>query len=1098
MGNSTKKYWTGLEDLHETPEFKKSRDNEFTEDLPVEDFLNDNRLDATTTGRRDFLKFLGFGLGAATLAACEAPVIKSIPYVNKPEEITPGVANYYASSYFDGYDFASILVKTREGRPIHIKGNKQYGAAGGRSSARVNASVLSLYDSERLQGPVSEGADVDWDLLDGKVADAINAAVASGKKVRLLTNTVNSPSTLAAIEKMAAKIAPASEEGEANDSFKHVQYEPVSYSGMLAANEESFGRSFIPDYQFQKAKTIVSVAADFLGGWLMSNDYTGQYIENRRPENGWMSNHFQFETLLSLTGTNADARYPIKPSQEGAVVASLHNHIAAKAGGAKVGVNTSEVDAMTKRAAEKLWADKGQSLVVAGSNSKGVQVMVNSINSMLGNYGNAIPTDNELNMFNTTDQDIHVLIDEMNAGDVGVLVIAGANPSYNLPNADAFRTALDKVEHRVAVSQYNDETASLCNHLAPDHHYLESWNDFRVKGDYVALAQPTISKLYNTRQFGESLLRWSGSSESYHDFMQTNWAELLLDAPLELAAGIDAWNRVVHDGGVQLPSTDLGLSTFAGDLSSAAADVKSMVGMTGGEFEIALYTKTGIGNGSHAANPWLQELPDPITKATWDNYVTMAPTDIRERGYNEYLGEQSPATRITLSVNGTEYKMPVVPVPGQKPGTLGIALGYGRGGNSEKIGKAAYQTGDYGGHIKDDNGNLMPIGTNVYPLVTKVGNHHVYANFAATIAGTDGTYPIATTQTQHTIMDRHSVLRETDLETYNSGDVASYNPPAELVFHGAPENGHSHEGHEHDGQEHGDEGHGDHKVHVENIDIWDSHKVEHVGHRWGMSIDLNTCIGCGECVVSCHSENNVPVVGKDEVRRARDMHWLRIDRYYSSAMNQEKGEEEGMGTIETYRKMEVPEENPKVVHMPMMCQHCNHAPCETVCPVAATTHSSEGLNQMTYNRCIGTRYCANNCPYKVRRFNWFNYQAYDKFKEFNPAQDATSRMVLNPDVTVRARGVMEKCSMCIQRIQAGKLEAKKAGEPVKDGAIKTACAEACPTNAITFGDINDKASKVRKNHESDRGYYALEEIGVKPNIAYMVKVRNEVESTSEA
>lgn len=1088
MGNSTKKYWTGLEDLHETSEFKKSRDNEFAEDLPVEEFLNDNRLGSTTTGRRDFLKFLGFGLGAATLAACETPVIKSIPYVNKPEEITPGVANYYASSYFDGFDFASILVKTREGRPIHIKGNKQYGLGGGRTNARINASVLSLYDSERVQTPISDGAQVDWDLMDGKVVDGMQAALINGQKVRLLTNTINSPSTLAAINKLSENIA-SQARGEADpDLFKHVQYDPVAYSGMLEANEESFGKSFIPDYSFKKAKTIVSVAADFLSGWLFSNEYMGDYIENRRPENGWMSNHFQFETLLSLTGTNADRRYPIKPSQEGMIVASIHNHIAAKAGDSKVSVNTSEVDGITKNAAEKLWADKGQSLMVAGSNSKGIQVLVNSINQMLGNYGKTISTSNELNMFKSREQDIQNLIDEMNSGQVGMVIIAGANPVYSLPNADAFKAALEKVSSRVACSQYLDETASLCNHICPDHHYLESWNDFQIKNDYIALSQPTISKLYDTRQFAESILKWSGSDQSYYEFIQATWSEALptLD-------GQSRWDRAVHDGGMEVSAEGMGLSAFAGNVSAAASEVNKIGQMPQGEFEMVLYTNAGIGNGNHASNPWLQELPDPITKATWDNYLTMAPTDIRERGYNEYLGEQSPATRVVVSINGQEYKMPVVPVPGQKPGTLGLALGYGRGANGEKIGRAAYQVGEYGSYLKDDNGNLLPIGYNAYPFATKLGNTYLFQNFSATISGTDGTYPIATTQTQHTIMDRDSVLRETDLETYNTGDVSKYNPAAELVFHGAPED--KSKGHEPVGHDHGEEEHNDHKVHVEHIDIWDSHETEKTGHRWGMSIDLNACIGCGSCVVSCHSENNVPVVGKDEVRRSRDMHWLRIDRYFSSDMNKEKGEEEGVGTIEMYRKMEVPEENPKVVHMPMMCQHCNHAPCETVCPVAATTHSSEGLNQMTYNRCIGTRYCANNCPYKVRRFNWFNYMGYSKFKEVNPSQDATARMVLNPDVTVRARGVMEKCSMCVQRIQGGKLEAKKAGEPVKDGAIQTACAEACPTNAITFGDINDKKSEARKNHDSDRGYYALEEIGVKPNIAYMVKVRNEVEST---
>lgn len=1097
MGDSKKKYWTGLEDLHQTPEFKRASSKEFSEELPVEEFLNDERLGSATTGRRDFLKFLGFGLGAATLAACETPVVKSIPYVTKPEEITPGIANYYASSYFDGHDFASVLVKTREGRPIFIKGNRQYGLAGGRINARVSASVLSLYDSERLHFPMIDGARADWDQMDMKVVNAIQAAMINGQKVRLLTNTINSPSTLAAIEKLRENISTQSATA-AEDVFRHVQYEPVSYSGMLEANEESFGRAFIPDYDFSKAKTIVSVSADFLNDWLFANEYAGAYINNRRPENGWMSNHFQFESILTLTGTNADVRTPIKPSQEGLIVASIYNFIASRAGGTAVNVDTSAVDELCRRAAEKLWADRGQSLVVAGSNSKSIQVLVNAINNLLGNYGTTISTNNELNLSKAFDRDIQNLMAEMNAGEIGLLIVAGVNPAYSLHNAEAFREAMSNVSNRVACSLYMDETASLCNLICPDNHYLESWNDYRIKSNYVGLAQPTISKLYETRQFAESMLKWSGSDQDYHGFMQSTWSGMLSG----IAEGLtfsDDWNRAIHDGGMKLSAPSLDLTAFAGNVSGAASDIYSLTQGAGGEFEMVFYTKAGIGNGNHASNPWLQELPDPITKITWDNYVTMAPADLRERGYNEYIGEENPATVVVFTIGGREMRMPVVAVPGQKPGTLGLALGYGRGANGERIGKAAFQTGEYGGYLTKEDGLPKPIGFNAYPLVTMSGNNVLYQNLEVGISGTDGTYPLAASQTHHTIMDRTSVLRETDLATFTTADKEAYNPSAALVFHGAPkrEDGQSHGqgvGHDHD-HAGGDHQHDDHKVPVGDIDIWEDHPVNNVGHRWGMSIDLNACIGCGSCVVSCHIENNVPVVGKDEVRRARDMFWLRIDRYFSSGMSHEKGEAEGLGTIETYRKMEVPEENPKVVHMPMLCQHCNHAPCETVCPVVATTHSNEGLNQMTYNRCIGTRYCANNCPYKVRRFNWFNYMGYKKFREVNPAQDATMRMVLNPDVTVRARGVMEKCSMCVQRIQAGKLEAKKAGTPVQDGMIQTACAEACPTNAITFGDINDKGSQVRKNHDGKRGYYALEEIGTRPNIAYMLKVRNEVEST---
>jgi MoCo/4Fe-4S cofactor protein with predicted Tat translocation signal len=1083
MGNSTKKYWTGLEELHATPEFVQNSSKEFKDDLPVEAFLNDKRLSEATTGRRDFLKFLGFGLGAATLAACETPVIKSIPYVNKPEEITPGVANWYASTYSDGHDFASILVKTREGRPIHIKGNKQYGVAGGRTNARINASVLSLYDSERIQEPKKNGEAISWEDADAAIVAAVDAASLAGKKVRVLSSSIVSPSTEAAIKKFGEK---------AGENFAHVSYDAISYSGMLEANEASFGEASLPDYDFSKAKTIVSVAADFLSEWLFANDYVGQYIQNRVPENGWMSNHIQFESVMTVTGSNADVRKPIKPSQEGLIVASIYNHIARKAGMSTVNVSTAEVDELCAMAADKLWSDKGSSLLVAGLNHKGIQVLVNGINDMLGNYGNTITT-NKLYIKKAKDSEVQDLIAEMKSGQVGLLAIYGCNPAYSLQNADEFAAAIKNVETTVAISLYADETASLCQYQCPDNHYLESWNDYKVKSSEVSIAQPVISPLYNTRQGQQSFLRWSGVEENYLEFIKAQWS---MNMPSVAEGGIftDHWNRAVHDGGVKMTASVEEASAFAGDVSAAASDISKLASMAGGEFEVVLYTKAGIGDGAHASNPWLQELPDPITKITWDNYITMAPIDMRERGFNEYIGEENPASLATINAGGTSITLPVMAVPGQKTGTVGVALGYGRGANGEKIGKAAYQTGEYGGHIKDANGNLVPIGVNAFGLSLIAGSNRLYCNLNATIESANDTYPLATTQTQHTIMDRTSVLRETSLETFLAGDVEAYNPETKLVFHGAPK-AKGNDEHGHDDHAHGEEEHTDHKVAVKDIDLWGDHGVENIGHRWGMSIDLNKCIGCGSCVVSCHSENNVPVVGKDEIRRSRDMHWLRIDRYFTSDMNKEKGAEEGLGTIDMYRKMEIPEENPQVVHMPMMCQHCNHAPCETVCPVAATTHSNEGINQMTYNRCIGTRYCANNCPYKVRRFNWFNYMGYAKFNEVNPAQDVSFRMVLNPDVTVRARGVMEKCSMCIQRIQGGKLEAKKAGEPVKDGSIQTACAEACPTNAITFGDINDTKSKVRKNHESDRGYYTLEEVGVKPNIAYMVKVRNEIEST---
>mgnify|MGYP003322369372 CR=1 FL=1 len=485
--------------------------------------------------------------------------------------------------------------------------------------------------------------------------------------------------------------------------------------------------------------------------------------------------------------------------------------------------------------------------------------------------------------------------------------------------------------------------------------------------------------------------------------------------------------------------------------------------------ELITYQKTGIGDGKQANNPWLQEMPDPISKVTWDNYITMNPVEMSAVGYATTFDQENGLSMATISANGVKYTLPVYPSPGQALGTVGIALGYGRGGNGEKIGKAAYQTKEYGGYILNEKGHPKPIGENAFKMLSAVSNEFNYSN-SGKITKTDGEYIIAATQIHHTVMARQSIVRETTKSIYDAAkDKEPYNPTHKLQT--IDENGH----------------------HVEKpvgeFDLWDEHPVENIGHRWAMTIDLNACFGCGACLIACQAENNVPVVGKDEVRRGREMHWLRLDRYYSS------DEEAAIGTKKdkndfSYSEAELASLNPKVVHMPMMCQHCNHAPCETVCPVAATTHGRQGQNQMTYNRCVGTRYCANNCPYKVRRFNWFLYNENDEFDYH--MNDDLGRMVLNPDVTVRSRGVMEKCSFCIQTTQSVILKAKLEGRPVAKGEFNDSCAcsAACSSGAMRFGDINEEESPISKLIKDDRAYHLLDTVGTKPNVVYQVKVRN--------
>ncbi len=1056
------RYWTGMEELHETEEFKQARDNEFSTDLPVDEFVAKTGTEELSSGRRDFLKFLGFSVGAATLAACETPVTRVIPYVNKPEEVTPGMPSFYASSYYDGYDYASILVKTREGRPIYIKGNSDHGF--GAVNARINSSVLSLYDSTRLASPVSKDGVVTWADADKAVMNALKAADSSGAEIALMTESIASPSTTKAVMELKAAYPGA--------IISHVQYDARSFEGIRKASESSFGKAMIPFLDFSKAKAIVSVGADFMNDYPLSAQYTAAYGAKRKPEGAWMSKHFQFESMMSLTGSNADYRTAVKPSEEGKVLASIYNQVTGR------GSSNDMADA-TKKAADALKADRGASLVIAGSNDPNVQMIANAINEALGNIGSTVDTSTAVRTSNGTKAAYDALVSRMNSGKVKVLMMHGVNPAYDAADSAGFVAALGKVETSISFAMHADETAKHCTYILPDNHGLESWNDYNIVGAHYSLAQPTISPINDTRQYQESILKWAGREESYYEFIQANWMNDLAGMQT-VHSGLDFWNNALHNGSadlsVPMPESDSITEVDAEEEAPITSDISSALvaaSKGGSGIELFLYTKAGIGYGSHATNPWLQELPDPITKMCWDNYATMSPADVAENGFNMHLGEALPATVVTIEVNGKSIELPVVPVPGQKSGTIGVALGYGRGAGNEEIGKAAYQIKEYGGYMVDASGNRLPIGANAYAMVTTAGGTVSYHVSGANISATGGTYLMASTQTQHTVMERESVVKETTLNVFKTSDSEVYNKPHTLPMH---ENGETV------------------NKPISEVDLWDEHPIEEIGHWWGLNIDLSTCLGCSACVTACHSENNVPVVGKDEVRRSRDMHWMRIDRYFSSDMTKAKAKEEGMGAIAMYREMEVPGENPSVVHMPMMCQHCNHAPCETVCPVAATTHSSEGLNQMTYNRCIGTRYCANNCPYKVRRFNWFNYKAYSKFNEVNPSQDWTGRMVLNPDVTVRSRGVMEKCSMCVQRIQAGKLDAKIKGTPVSDGAIATACSEACPVDAITFGDMNDNASSVHNRKADKRAYMSLEEVGTRPSVSYMVKVRNRDEN----
>jgi MoCo/4Fe-4S cofactor protein with predicted Tat translocation signal len=1024
----SKKYWQSFGELNNSEANQKLVQNEFQEDLlPIEELRSESVLDAKTP-RRDFLKYLGFSTAAAAVAAsCEMPVKKAIPYVNKPDNLTPGVADFYATTYVQDGDVVSVLAKVRDGRPIKIEGNELSSITGGGTSARVQASVLDLYDTARLRFPLADGQEVStFEAFDKMVTDALSGL--NGAPVVLLTSTVTSPSTKEVISAFLAKY-PGS---------RHVTYDAVSYSGMLLANEQSYGKKAIPSYQFDKAKVVVSLGADFMGSWLNPVAFSKQFATGRKitADNLEMNKHFHFESFLSMTGANADERYVHRPSETGRVAAALLSTV--KGQGA-VGISDANLKAGIEKAAAELIANRGAGLVVSGSNDVNVQVIVNAINDAIGSNGTTINWGVTVNYRQGIDADMVKLVEDMNAGAVGALLIHGANPAYDYFDAEKFKTGLSKVGVTVSFNPKMDETTELCKYVIPDHHFLESWGDAEPESGYYSFMQPTIAPLFKTRQWQDSLLKWSAQSDTdYLSFLKNYWSRKL--------GSQDGWNKALQDGVVEPANRPVAGASFNGNLAAALDAVNSAKVSSG--IELALYQKVAIGEGKQANNPWLQELPDPVTKATWDNYVIMSWSmakemlgiDLTNSGQADKYEVNPPKPVVTVSFNNKSVSLPVLIIPGCHPQTIAIAVGYGR---SAKIGKAAEN-----------------VGQNVYGFADFNGATVQYQVADVEVSVVKGkTHPVALTQTHNTYEDRKEVVRETSLATLKHNPSYFTADREHLIATYAPKTGDFRN----------------------EATLYDPSLNERPGIHWGMSIDLNSCNGCGACVVACNAENNIPVVGKAEVLRGHEMHWLRIDRYYVSDKDN-------------------PDQLKDVVFQPMLCQHCDNAPCENVCPVAATMHSSEGINQMVYNRCIGTRYCANNCPYKVRRFNWADYMGADSFGNNQDIledsvlmmNDDLTRMVLNPDVTVRSRGVMEKCSFCAQRLQHAKLEAKKENRVMADGEATVACAQACASGCIVFGDVNDKNSLVYKtrSESSNRLFFVLEQLHTLPNVSYLAKVRN--------
>ena len=1077
-----KQPWVGLGQLTDTADFAERSTPEMPAGSLADQVAAADETDLKSN-RRDFLKMMGFGLGAATAAAaCDVPRKHAVPYVVKPDTIVPGVANYYASSFVSGGDFCPVLVKTREGRPIKIEGNGLASAAGlgAGTTSRAQASVLSLYDTERLSGPVRvtpatdlEGAPglsrVSWDELDLLVEKEIPPSA----RVRIVTSSVYSPTLTAAIQEFRARYTNA----------RVVTYDAASSSALVQAHRLAFGQAAIPGYDFSRADVIVGIDCDFLGTWVFPSLFNEQYSRRRKVVNQLrpsMNRHYQIESTMSMTGSNADHRIRVKPSHLGQATLELYNQVAGLTGGSAAGASTldPEAKAAIQTAARDLTAARGAALVVSGSNNLAEQQLVARINQMLGAYGTTADMSRPIRLRQGVDADMRTLIAEMNSGAVDAVIFTDdVNPAYDYPDRLQFGLAVAKVPRKLSTATTLTETSLLCDFIAPDSHVLESWGDAEPIAGVYTLIQPTIHRLWDSRQFGESLLRWGKSAAvsmadeyPYREFLRKQWRETLFTQQGQFASFDAFWDMSLSDGIVTgAPSVPVA----TGGAAAVAPATQVRRALPAGTLELMMPESVHLGYGQYANNPWLQETPDPVTRTTWSNYLQVPVTYSGGRNYATFQGlntEELKGKTDIVSVWTDELSVdtPCVIQFGMAPETVALAVGYGR----RIIGRAG-----------------RGIGTDVVPFMSidAEGNRQNYTalegvsealrtddRFAIVqyhhtmgVAALDGDEPVVADE-ERTLFGGYGGIADGYKGSLTERSIIRHADLSELPEF-AEELGHERAHHQK----------------LNSHGLYEGHEDAYkLGHHWGMYVDLNACTGCQACVVACIAENNIPVVGKNEVARHHEMTWLRIDRYY-------------YGDVD----------NPQVVYQPLMCQHCDNAPCENVCPVAATNHSSEGLNQMTYNRCIGTRYCANNCPYKVRRFNWFDYTTADLFIGNEPSlnegdvvvpiggempfgADNLTRMVLNPDVTVRSRGVIEKCSFCVQRIQAGKLTAKTEGRRLRDADVKTACQTACPTGAITFGDRNNPEGELMKVWNAPINYLVLEEVNVAPSVMYSAKITN--------
>ncbi len=962
--------------------------------------------------RRTFLKMAGFTVGSALTWGCtRAGDRRLVPYLVAPEEVVPGRPYWYASVCGACPAGCGVLTKNLDGRPIKLEGNPDHPVSQGGLCAIGQASVLSLYDAQRLTAPLKGHLTTDWKTVDGEIHAHIERLVASGAKVRFLTDSCLGPTDGHVIEQFLETFA---------DS-RLVIYDSISSSAIADAHSLSHGTRVVPRFHFDMADFIISFDADFLGSWISPVEFTRGYNAGRRPgvEVRAFSHHVQFESRLSLTGSNADQRVVVPPDRMQAAVAHLAETVARHMGRTvswssrpDSGVDQAVMDTIAGRMTR---VRPGRALIVCGENDRQTQLIINQLNEMLGAYDAGIVDLKQASLQRRgDDRALLELRDEMARGEVDALFIRGVNPVYDLPFGREFATVMDTIGLVVTFSDQRTETTEHAAFVCPEPHFLESWSDSEPVEGVFAIRQPVLRPIGETRTMMESLRQWMGAPVGAHDSIQDSWRERVF--PRATAAGVsfrEFWDTTLHDGWTEVVRDSLEVEFDAG----AMAGLVLPPPVESASLRAVTHASLGVFDGRHAHNAWLHEMPDPITKMTWDNFAAIALETARKLGL-----ETGDEVRLETA-DGADLILPVLVQPGMHRNAVAVALGYGRKGTD--------RFSAIGPRWLEGTPTIEPggvIGANAAPLIKIVDGNFRSSGSAVTLSPTGVKRPVGCTQQHHSLYiperlaieegERRDIVRETTVVALKH-----------LAEHGTD--------------------------HEEHLSLWPDHEMP--VHHWGLSVDLNACTGCSACVVSCQAENNIPVVGRDEVVRSREMHWMRIDRYFA-------GEDEDVD----------------VVFMPMMCQHCDNAPCETVCPVQATAQSAEGLNQQIYNRCVGTRYCANNCPYKVRRFNWFNY----------PKEDRLQNLALNPDVTIRTRGVMEKCSLCVQRIQYAKIEAKREGRPIEDGEIEPACAQSCPAKAIVFGDSNDPESRLARANQDPRQYQVLAELGVKPVVSYLKKVRN--------